>query len=119
MKRDVDLIRAILFEVEKFPEPDGFIPIEFEDHIQIEVSYHVKLLYQAGLIEAYDLSGAGSNFEWQAGSLTWEGHEFLDAARDDTRWNSTKNMIAEKVGSLPFEVLKQVLLTFPPETSPP
>lgn len=41
--------------------------------------------------------------------LTWEGHEFLDAAREDTRWNKAKE-VAAKTGSLTFSMLKEVLV---------
>lgn len=36
--------------------------------------------------------------EWRAKTITWEGHEFLDASRDDTRG-----------GALTLEALKLVL----------
>jgi hypothetical protein len=49
-------------------------------------------------------------FCWLAGGLTWEGHEFLDAARDDTRWSKAKKLVQEKGGSLMFEALKAVLV---------
>jgi Hypothetical protein (DUF2513) len=42
--------------------------------------------------------------------LTWDGHEFLDAARDDTRWQKAKRYIVEKGSGLSFEVLQGVLM---------
>ena len=36
------------------------------------------------------------------GRLTWQGHEFLDAARNEDRWNQAKKTISEKGGSLTF-----------------
>lgn len=110
MKRDMDLIRKILIEVEACEDPFG--P---EDKLMINgyekkiVSYHVKLLCQAGLLEGHELKEVGS-FKWLAGALTWEGHEFLDAARDETRWNKAKSLVVEKAGSLMFETLKFALI---------
>lgn len=108
MKRDMDLIRQILFAIEESPTPEVRVSIKIEGRSQEEVSYRIKLLAEARLIEALDMSTLGK-FEWQARTLTWEGHEFLDAARDDTRWNKAKGIIVEKAGTLTFDLLKQVV----------
>ena len=105
MKRDMDLIRQILMEIEKHREPLGSFSLDIENHSPDEISYHVKLLAEAGLVEALDMSSF-SGFEWQATSLTWHGHEFLDAARDETVWNKTKAVVQAQGGSLPFDVIK-------------
>ena len=73
-----------------------------------EVVYHVKLLEEAGLVEIRDLSNLSGLRYWPT-RLTWAGHEFLDAARDDTRWQKAKRFVIEKTGSLSFDLLKQVL----------
>ena len=111
MKRDMDIARQVLFEIEKCDDPWGpNRDLVIEGYSKQNISYHVKLLCQAGLIEAQDASSMGSGgFCWFAGSLTWEGHEFLEAARDDTRWNKTKKFVTEKAGGLGFEVLKFAL----------
>ena len=64
---------------------------------------------QAGLIEAEDVSDV-SEFAYRPLRLTWEGHEFLDAARDDTRWNAAKRTVTSTTGGLAFEFLKAVLI---------
>ena len=53
-----------------------------------------KLLYQAGLIDAENDSGA-DDFEWIPISLTWQGHEFLDVARNDTVWKKLTGKLKE------------------------
>jgi hypothetical protein len=111
MKRDMDLARRILFAIENCDDPWG--PqgsLEIEGHSDRMTAYHIKILAQAGLIEAQDVSEMGEDgFQWWAGSLTWEGHEFLEAARDETRWNKTKKLVSEKAGGLMFEALKFAL----------
>ncbi len=110
MKRDMDLARKILFEIEKCEDPWGPREIKIEGHTHQVVSYHIKLLCQAGLIEAEDVSVMGPNgFSWWAGSLTWNGHEFIEAARDESRWAKTKKFVLEKGGGLAFETLKFAL----------
>jgi hypothetical protein len=50
MQRDMGLIRQIMFKLEA--EPGGFAPQDFtiEDYPADQVSYHVYLLGQAGLL---------------------------------------------------------------------
>jgi len=108
MRRDMDLARNILFTIEEYSEPNGWAEIKIENYSQEEISYHIKLLYQAGLIEADNLTDSGG-FEWKAKSLTWNGHEFLDSARSNSRWNDAKKYILEKGGNLTFDILKTVL----------
>ena len=95
MKRDMDLIRSILFSIEEYSEPNGWANIKIDRYSNEEVSYHIKLLWQAELIEASDLTDS-SGFDWKATSLTWKGHEFLEAARNPSRWQEAKKLILEK-----------------------
>jgi hypothetical protein len=39
-----------------------------------------------------------------------KGHEFLDAACNETVWKKTTEIITDKGGSIPFEVLKDLLI---------
>lgn len=41
--------------------------------------------------------------------LTWEGHEFLDAARSEMRWQKVKASV-DKIDGLPFALIKTALL---------
>ncbi len=41
-------------------------------------------------------------------TLTWKGHEFLDVARDLTRWHKVKAIVG-KLGSAPFSIWMRVL----------
>jgi hypothetical protein len=110
MKRDMDLVRQILLEMERRSSyVEQLKPITIEGRSDEEVSYHIMLLHEAGLMEASGMTGGG-RLHWIPQSLTWEGHEFLDAARDDTRWNKMKVMVKEKAGAVGFEVVKQVLV---------
>ena len=110
MKRDMDLIRKILLTVES--EEHGFVPhkkIEIEGYTQEEIGYHAFLLGEAGLAEVT----VSSHHHSESPSanilrLTWEGHEFLDAARDNNIWNQAK----DKIGSAAIQVWMTVLSSF-------
>jgi hypothetical protein len=109
MTRDMDLVRAILFKLEKEDYDGGQyhdLP-EIEGFSDSQVIYHIKILKDAKLLEAENLFDGSPLIPTR---LTWEGHEFLEAARDDTRWNKAKDIIQEKGGSLTFDVIKALLV---------
>ena len=111
MKRDMDLARKILLAVEEFPE-NNWVPIEIDGADGDELSYHVKLLAQANLIEAQNCNPAAlgpNTLDWKPIALTWDGHEFLELIRGNTQWDAAKSTLLSKVGSLPFDLLKEAL----------
>lgn len=109
MQRNMDLVRKILLKLES--SPGGWAPQDFgiQSFSHQEIGYHAHIMKQEGLIEAVDvttMSSAGP--EAMPSSLTWSGHEFLDLARDQTRWNRAKVTI-DKVGGAPISVWMKVL----------
>lgn len=109
MQRNMDLVRAILLRIEA--SPSGWAPDQFgmAGFTPEEVGYHAHIMMEDGLIEGVDVTHLGSKGpEAMLRSLTWKGHEFLDAARDLKRWGEAKAIIG-KVGSAPFPVWMKVL----------
>ena len=43
--------------------------------------------------------------------LTWEGHNFIDAIRDDGSWQKVKDWIKEAGKILTIEILKKAIST--------
>jgi hypothetical protein len=41
--------------------------------------------------------------------MTWAGHDFLDAARDETLWNKAKVKFVKPGASFTFELVKEWL----------
>lgn len=110
MKRDMELVRKILLAVEDADnDPMVWIDLEIRGFSPHVVSYHVQRLTEAGLLEATDLSD-DSGSDWRPSSLTWAGHEFLDAARNDTVWNKAMTTLKDKAATVPFEVVKAVVI---------
>lgn len=111
MKRDLDLIRKMVLAIED--AESGWAPeLSFEGYTPSQVGYHAYLLVDAGLAKGVDSTVHGGQAPTALiTSLTWAGHEFAEAARDDTRWNKALGIVMEKGGAISFEVLKQ-LLTF-------
>ena len=113
MKRDWDLIRELLLEFEKRCDGDQSANsrlLEIESRSDTEIAYHISLLAEAGLIDAADRS-TNTDSQWLVNRLTWDGHEFLDAARDRGRWQRAKETITSKGGGLGFDLLMEVLVT--------
>lgn len=99
----MDTIRNILLQKEAEQ------PIVGQNEI---IVYHIGLLQQAGFVEAVtrnDHLGVISD-AWIK-SITWEGHDFLDAMRDDTIWKKAKDKFIKPgvswTVSILFEWLKQ------------
>jgi Hypothetical protein (DUF2513) len=85
MQRDMNLIRQIMFTMET--QPGGFPPRHVipDRYSPDQISYHIWLLGQAGLMKVVETTTQGSNAPQAVPvSLTWEGHDFIDAARNDS-----------------------------------
>ena len=109
MKRDWDTVREILLAVEALDAGNTLTLKAFDANRAHEISYHVKLMNEAGLIEAsisQELSSRAKNFHIRA--LTWTGHELIDSIREKNIWNQIKTKISEKGGVMTFEIIKSV-----------
>jgi hypothetical protein len=113
MKRDMELCRAILFALEAQEDPEDYFDVEetFPNHPLPVVMRHLMILSQAGLIDIRDDSSV-DEICYQPIGLTWQGHEFLDAVRSDTVWNKVKETAEEKGGSIPFDIMKDLAISF-------
>ncbi len=111
MKRDPDLIRQILLAVEEKNNLDQLFPtnLGITGWDNADIDYHALLLIEAGYLEGKATPMGQGNVMVVIKRLTWEGHEFLDAARDDGRWAKAKSAIS-KAGGWSFEVLKPILV---------
>jgi Hypothetical protein (DUF2513) len=85
--------------------PSGYAPDEIviEGYTPDQISYHAYLLLDARLADGYQETTTDSTGpEGKLISLTWAGHEFADAARDETRWRKAMGVVQEKGGSVIF-----------------
>lgn len=112
MKRSMDLCREILLNLEAQPFGSGVIEVKIRDNTELEVSYHLMLLDQAGLVEAENLSKSTQKMRWRARYITWAGHEFLEASRNQTIWDRAKATMAEKSVGMSFDIVKTILIKY-------
>lgn len=112
MKRDMDLIRELLLQIESHD-----MGVVYVSHLKGAVSlqaineevlvYHLDLMKEAGLIHGRKPSALSTVSPWIIERLTWEGHEFLDTIRDPDIWKKTKNG-ASTAGSWTIGILKDI-----------
>jgi len=111
MQRDMDLIREILFRIED--HADGFAPRELHfdgNYTEAQIRYHVWLLGNAGLMNVAETTHMQSGGpEAIPVSLTWEGYEFIAAARNDQVWSKAKEKAKTVGGAVSLAVFKQLL----------
>ena len=102
MKRDMDLIREILLALESDQQVGNEQLIE--GYSGAEVNYHAGLLIEAGLADGLGTGYMKSDYRtFLLKRLTWEGHEFLEKARDPGRWAKAKAAMISAGGfSLPI-----------------
>ncbi len=109
MKRDIELIRMVMLAAEKTKDPFDLIDPKIEGRSETEISYHIALLDDAGLLHGQDRTAIGV-FRWSAGTLTWAGHEFVESVRDDAVWKEALAITARSGGGTGFELLKKALM---------
>lgn len=110
MKRNWDIIRDILIRLEeKSAEVHALRLSDFPPERRAEISYHIELLIEAGLIHGQMSKTIGPEVDdFIAIRLTWEGHELLDAIKSDTVWNKTKDTFISKGISMTFDLVKSM-----------
>jgi hypothetical protein len=111
----MNLIRDLLL----FHESDGTIPYPTANDDTI--AEHLILMVEAGLLSGtihlgtldsgpMVFSNGGrtavtDNGEYSIFPLTWKGHDFIAAARDNNRWKAAM----QSVGKFTFEIIKEYL----------
>jgi hypothetical protein len=108
MKRDMDLVRAIMNEVADRLPPMGHMQdrVSIEGYDAATIDGHIELLIEAGLLEGR--VNKGQKVIVITG-LPWTGHDFIDAARDNTIWSKVKASMLKHVTSVSFDVFLELL----------
>lgn len=105
MKRNMDLIRKILLAYETYDHFGDSLNELLEGYTEKEINYHQVIMRDAGLLEKLE----SYNLFMRLGNrMTWFGHDFLDASREETRWNKAKE-IGVKAGGVTLEIMIQIL----------
>jgi hypothetical protein len=110
VKRNFELIRTVLLEVESWPPGRSYIdlstPAGYDEATLFE---HLELLIDAGLLEGRVLRSPEGIDGVAVRKLTWEGHDFIEAATKPDLWQKAFATVKEKGGAMTFDVLKELL----------
>lgn len=113
MRRDMDLLRLLLLKLEELDEDGQSIwqlsdeDLQFPGYTYDQAYYHFQLAVEAGLVD--DAGGTLSAVLFRR--LTWAGHDFIDAVRDDEIWKKTRQG-AGAAGGFSIELLKDLAKGF-------
>ena|SRR5208283_4231298 len=113
MKRDMELIRKILFAIEEQYKPgEGVLRgLNIEGYDMRTVAEHCDLLYQRGFIKSYkykEVSGADTIRYFIVGNLSSSGYDYLELIRNDEVWKKTTVEIEKKQLPWTFEAIAKI-----------
>lgn len=108
MKRDMELIRTILVQVEERNETnmEDLLPEPADAEARARYGYHVQMLVDEGFLDGVDASSMDGP-AWLNLELKWRGHEFLSTLRDPTVWEKTK-AVAGKAGGGGVQIMLEI-----------
>lgn len=124
MKRDLDLMRRVLQEIERDDSGKRALFVAVEGKTPVEVSYAIQLLHEAGLLHGVDWTPPRSpdepplldpalsgTIEWRAGPITHRGHELLEMSRDDIMWEAAKRRVERRTSGQSLDLIIALLET--------
>ncbi len=104
MKRDMDLIRLLLMDA----EDEAYV--DLSAYSKKQILYHQSLLVDSQLCQGtVSRSGQGEVLEVHIAQLNWQGHDFLDAARNESVWRKVKEKIVLAGGGMTIGIVTQML----------
>jgi hypothetical protein len=99
----MDLIRLLLLDQEGEQ-------VNLSDFTKDEIVYHSALAIEAGLLRGSIIHDVE---EQPRGAvilgLTWAGHDFIDAARNESAWRKAAELTSRKGLTITFDILKDLL----------
>lgn len=113
MKRDMELIRKILFYIEDNYNAGGpAISVNFDGYTSGEIYEHCLLAYDSGLIQKFiDVSTLGGR-DCMLRGLSNAGYDYLDKIRDEGTWRKTIKTITEKGLDMSINTIKTISTAF-------
>lgn len=105
MKRDMELIRLLMFRLEK-DDPRRLIDDRWDDET---IGHHRYLIYDAGWATGEEMTmNSDSHRQALLADITWAGHEALDAIRDQGVWDQVKHRVSDAAQSVPVSLALEV-----------
>lgn len=109
MKLNPDCLRAVLLAYEALPAINRQIGLPIDGFSEEEIFYHQQLLEDAGFIRLQWGATGDDPYRVYPHRLTYAGHEFLNASRNNQAWDAVKKAMAQ-TGGFVVELAKPILL---------
>ena len=98
-----------MLEIESIPPNQQMNRCDVEGYNQETILSHIDLLVDAGMVNGKVIKTMKGFSGCLLKDLTWEGHDFLSAARDNKLWAKAKEAILNGTVSFSFALLKKWL----------
>jgi hypothetical protein len=105
MKRDMDLLREILLQIEKIPSDQMWESGPLLGYKEDDVVAHVRLADDDGLLLASYCSGPHATVR----RLTNSGYDFLEASKQQALWEQAKHQLVAQGLPITLATIKTVL----------
>ena len=100
-----------MMEAQNLDPNQGYVEFIYEEEDARSVDEHCALLIEAGLFNGVVIRNDNSGIirKVKIRDITWEGHNFIDAAKNDNLWNKAKSTILNGATGITFGLLQKWL----------
>jgi hypothetical protein len=109
MERNFNLVRQILLQVEATPPGTIIQELTCEGFDKPTIIEHVEIMIEANLLDGLVTTTLAGSDGFLLRKITWQGHDFLANAKNDTIWKKVMNEAKEKGSSVSLVVLNGLL----------
>lgn len=110
MKRDMDLVRKLMFKIEDECGPREILELHMDGVDDDTVTAHLAIMGEAGLLHPVVENGVP-----RAMGLRWAGYEFLDTIREPEAWQTIKGRLGKVISYVSLSVIQGVALEYAKE----
>lgn len=116
LKRDINIIKYVLEEIERLQDVNNVIVINFndDDYYSVEaLDYHFSMLLDAGFVDGAFIGIGDDNIEKHVKAITWQGHDLLDVLRNDEAMELAEeeaNKTGSKLSDLPIDIAQALII---------
>jgi hypothetical protein len=106
------LQRSILLNIEAKETYKPYLATDFGCKGNLSaIAYHFKLSVDGGYIEGHcDFDDTDEMYVFHLTSITIKGHDFLEAARNETAWTQSKAQVATIGSTVSLDIMKMILV---------
>jgi hypothetical protein len=109
MERNFNLVREILLQAEAASPGTTIQEFACEGFDKPTIVEHVEIMIEASLLDGTILKTMAGPSGFLVHKITWQGHDFLSNAKNDTIWKKVMSEAKEKGTSMSFVVINGLL----------